>query len=308
MKPGNATSVQWKRPSWPDDYSDKKELLRASLVEFVTTSTFVFFGTLSVVATGTWLGMGPNINDVARIVPISLTFGLSIAVLVYASAHISGGHINPAVTLMFVALQKMSWIRACAYWVAQFLGAMVGSAFVWAATSGLSVDDPNDAISPGRPPFKLGANELSSVITAGNGFVLEFMGTFLLCLVVVQTAVDTRSPAKNMAPLSIGLAVAIAHLCLVPFTGCGINPARTFGPAMIDAMAGVKTFNGSWWIYWVGPIAGSLVAAFVTTFLFQGPSSGVVEVEASPETAEQAQELVADDEDEEKKNEPVETV
>ena len=241
---------------------------------------FVYFGCLSVVSSGTWLTSTGNSIGVARILPIAFAFGMAILILVYATAHLSGGHINPAVTLCLMILGKVSPVRGILYFVSQFGGSLLGAALVWASTTGLVGTDlfPEHPTfgRVGRPPFDLGATVLNPVLNSGNGFLLEFMGTFLLCLVVVQTAIDSHSPARpHLTPLAIGFAVLVAHICLIPLTGCGINPARTFGPAIVTCIGAPdrcgSVIQSSWWIYYVGPFSASFVAAFVTNFVHGGP-------------------------------------
>mmetsp|Transcript_9556 Transcript_9556/g.18585 ORF Transcript_9556/g.18585 Transcript_9556/m.18585 type:complete len:322 (-) Transcript_9556:715-1680(-) len=241
-----------------------EDLTRASLVEFVNMATFVFMGCSSVIAC--------KFLEAPLLPTVPLAFGLSIAVLAWSTAQISGAHINPAVTFCLLILRKVSPIRAALYWTAQFAGSLLGALLVWAATSALKDDPLNEGA---YPPFLLAATTLSKGVNEWNGFVLEIMGTFLLCKVVVQTAIDTRSPAQpSQPPFAIGLAVAISHMVLVPFTGCSINPARTFGPAMVSLAAdpaNEEDLMTSWWIYWAGPLAGAALAAGVTAILHKGP-------------------------------------
>ena len=201
-------------------------------------------------------------------------------VLVYTNLHLSGGHINPAVTLCLVLLRKVSVFRCFFYFLSQFLGSMVGAALVLACTTGLVgtdlIPENPEFGTVLNPPFNLGSTVLNPALNAGNGFLLEFSGTFLLCIVVVQTAVDGRSPARPyLTPLAVGFTVFVVHLSLVPFTGCGINPARTFGPAIVTCMVSSQAcgdvIDATWWIYWIGPFTASAIAALVTQFLYEGP-------------------------------------
>ena len=241
-------------------------VLRGALVEFVATALFVFIGTGSVASTGMFLGTNdPKSNGlVARIMPIAMAFGVAIMVLVYAFGHISGGHINPAVTLMLVLINQCELVRGVLYVIAQLLGATLGSLFLWGCTSGLQ--DVAEGEAGFTPPFNLGANALTAPLNTGNGFFFEFLGTLLLCLTVAGTAVDKESLAQGQpttAPIAIGFAVFLAHVVLVPFTGCGINPARTFGPCLANSFA---SNNDAWnvtWFYYVGPWFASVVAACI---------------------------------------------
>lgn len=268
------------------------EILKTSLVECVMMCLFVYFGTGSVLSTGNFLGgIYPataypgngtpiiNVSDseysniernqglIAQILPVSFAFGLTILVLAYDFAHITGANINPAVTLALFFSKQLSWTKALAYIFAQLTGAILGSLLIWASTSELSFTIKGAS----NPPFNLGANSLSNTLSNGNGFLLEFMATLLLCLCVLFTAVDTRSLASNkekqaaIAPYAIGYSVFVAHLILVPFTGAGLNPARTFGPAIVVSGAGKanEVFPGSCWIYYIGPIVGAAIASLI---------------------------------------------
>lgn len=243
-----------------------RDVLRGALAEFLATALFVFIGTGSAASTGLFLERNAPLSngEVARIMPIAMAFGVAIMVLVYAFGHISGGHINPAVTLMLVLINQCDLVRGVLYVLAQLLGATLGSLFLWGCTSGLQGVGVQD--SSLTPPFNLGANSLTAPLSTGNGFFFEFLGTLLLCLTVAGTAVDKKSMAQGQpstAPIAIGFAVFLAHVVLVPFTGCGINPARTFGPALVNSFAGNNEAWNVTWFYYVGPWLASAVAAVI---------------------------------------------
>ena len=242
----------------PADCHNMRELSRAVFAEFLAMALFVFLGTGSAASTAEFAIVAGDCNvQVARILPIAMTFGMSIMVLVYGIGNISGGHINPAVTFFLFLLREISALRASLIIFAQFSGAVLGSGLLYGSISGL-----NDH-SAGTPPFLLGANSLNPELTEGNGFLLELMGTLILCLTVYLTAVRGGGPSDgqpNLAPLVIGFAVFLAHVVLIPFTGCGINPARTFGPALVNSFAGSDVWNDDYWIYFLGPLVGAMVA------------------------------------------------
>jgi len=266
-------------------------LVKAATVEMLATCLFVYFGTGSVVSSGEFLVQSalPDAGTVSRLVPISFAFGMSIMTLVFAIGHISGGHINPAVSFCLMLVGTVSPMRAAFYTLAQLLGAVFGSLLVWGSTSDLSYDRTGARdVLVGDPPFELGANQLNPTLNDGNGFLLEFMGTLLLCLTVLTTVLhhDNLSHGKpNVAAIPIGFAVFLAHIVLVPLTGCGINPARTFGPAVVNSMAGNDTWNSSQWIYYIGPFSASVVAAGLHFTLLR-PSQAPVENNDQPKTPE----------------------
>ena len=106
------------------------------------------------------------------------------------------------------------------------------------------------------PPYMLGSNFVAPGVPLGSAFLLEFMGTFLLVWTVLNTAVSKVSIAANLAPMAIGFSVFLAHIVLIPFTGCGINPARSFGPHVVVLMAGETVGTAGWWIYYTAPFVG----------------------------------------------------
>ena len=221
------------------------EAWRSVLAEFIATSLFVFLGAGAVVVTG---GLPNGTLDPARLVAIALAHGMAIAVLVYATAHISGGHINPAVTFAAWLTRKISAARGLMFIVAQLSGAVVGALLLL-----VTIPDAADA--------NLGAHALGPDVSVGMGFVMEIVVTFALVFVIFATAVD-RGGIGNHAPLAIGLTVLVDHLIAVPITGASMNPARSFGPALV---AGEWSYH---WIYWGAPLLGGAVAGLVYQFAF----------------------------------------
>lgn len=147
----------------------------------------------------------------ARVVLIALTFGFAIAALVYATAHHSGGHLNPAITLAVIATRNIPLLLGLGYIAVQFAGAVLGALLIKAST-------------PFAVQGSLGANFVAAGVSRGSAFVLEFVLTFLLVFVVFAVAIDRKADKPlgrtgYMAPLAIGLAVLIAHLMATPFTG-----------------------------------------------------------------------------------------
>ena len=218
---------------------------RATLAELLATLLFVFVGAGTVVVTGEMLG---EELTAARLLAIALAHGLAIALLVTAIANLSGGHINPAVTLGTMLTRNISVVRGLMYIVAQLAGATVGAAL-------LLVVLPESG--------NLGAHALGNGVSVGAGVVVEIILTFLLVFVVFATAIDPKG-IGNLAPLAIGLAVLVDHLVGVPLTGASMNPARSLGPALL---------SGEWanhWVYWVGPIVGGALAAVLYRWVFLG--------------------------------------
>ncbi len=218
---------------------------RATLAEFIATLLFIFLGAGTVVVTG---GLLKEALTSARLVAIALAHGLAIAVLVAATAKVSGGHINPAVTFGALITGKISLPKAIMYVVAQLVGAVLGASLL-------------EGVIPAAAQGNLGAHGLGSGITVGGGLVAEIVLTFALVFVIFATAIDPKG-LGHLAPVAIGLTVLVDHLIGVPITGASMNPARSFGPALVA---------GSWnnhWIFWVGPLVGGALAALAYEFIF----------------------------------------
>jgi len=221
------------------------EAWRSALAEFIATLLFVFLGAGSVIVSG---GLPNGDLDPARLVAIALAHGLAIAFLVYATANISGGHLNPAVTFAAFLTKKISAARGLMFVAAQLGGAVIGALLLLA-----TIPDAADT--------NLGAHALGPDVSVSMGLLMEIVVTFALVFVIFATAVDP-SGMGNLAPLAIGLAVLVDHILAVPITGASMNPARSFGPALVAGEWGDQ------WIYWVGPLIGGAVAGLVYQFAF----------------------------------------
>jgi aquaporin Z len=218
------------------DKEDEVETIwKAAVAEFLATFALIFIGAGSAIMAGT-SGSG--------LVGVALAHGLVLAVMVSVTAHISGGHVNPAVTIGIWVAGKINALRATVYVMAQLLGAVFGGLLLravvpealWRAAS-------------------LGTPLLAPDIGAGKGIVIEAVLTFFLVFAVFGTAVDDRGPLAKTAGLTIGLVLAFDILAAAPLTGASVNPARAFGPGLAS---GIWT---DWWVYWVGPIAGAVIAS-----------------------------------------------
>ncbi|KAM9845041.1 aquaporin-4-like [Aulostomus maculatus] len=222
-----------------------KDFWRAVSAEYLATLIFVL---VSLGSTINWAA-GAEKPPPADLVLISLCFGLSIATMVQCFGHISGGHINPAVTAAMVVTKKLSLAKAVFYVVAQCLGAVTGAGILYLVT-------------PAAVRGSLGVTTVNSDISAGHGLLVELLITFQLVFTVFATCDTKRTDLGGSAGLAIGISVVIGHLFAIPYTGASMNPARTFGPAMI-------TLNfESHWVYWVGPILGAILAAGLYEYLY----------------------------------------
>lgn len=252
------------------------EIVRSVAAEFIGTTLFVWCGCGSAVAAQAF---GSSTSG-GTLVAIALGFGFAISSLAYAIGPISGGHMNPAVSFSFALLGKLNWVVTTYYIVAQCAGAIFGAAMLYASvysatddcvvgdTSFICVKTPQISEGVWGPPFGLGANVANDTL---SGFIIEAMGTALLIFVIFMTADSPRGSknSKNAAPIAIGWAVMLAHLVMVPFTGCGINPARVLGPLVVDSCAGINCWNKHSWVFFVAPFVGSLVTIIAYKGLFQ---------------------------------------
>jgi len=216
--------------------------IRAVGAEFLATSIFTYVGCGSVAAK-TAHGDDPSYLGVA------LAFGLSITALAYTIGHHSGGHINPMVTVAMFILKKINLMMGILYIVAQLLGAVVGAAFLKATV--------------GESGVKAAMNQVSDETSICGAFLMEMILSFLLVLVIAETAVSPKSGAGDNAPIAIGLSVFMAHIVCIPFTGTSINPARSFGPAAVS-----KELGGDLWLFFVAPVMGGTIAALVARYMF----------------------------------------
>lgn len=249
----------------PSPLFDAEELTkwsfyRALIAEFIATLLFLYITVLTVIgykSQSDTTATGSDCGGVG-ILGIAWAFGGMIFVLVYCTAGISGGHINPAVTFGLLLARKLSLIRAIMYMVAQSLGAICGVGLVKAFQSAH------------YDRYGGGANELATGYSKGTGLAAEIIGTFVL-VYTVFSATDPKRSARDshvpvLAPLPIGFAVFMVHLATIPITGTGINPARSFGAAVIYNNG--KAWDDHW-IFWVGPFIGAAIAAIYHQYILR---------------------------------------
>lgn len=218
-----------------------RDSLRHAVAEFIGTFALVFVGSgvlLLARVTGTPISL----------LEIALAHGLILAVMVTATMRISG-HLNPAVTIGFLATRRIAPLMAGVYIAAQLLGAIVASYVL----KGMF---PEGDFMTARA----GGTMVAQGVTTSQAYILEAITTFFLVFVVFGTAVDPKAP--KVGGLAIGFTLAASILAIGPLTGGSLNPARSFGPALA---------SGFWegqFIYWLGPILGGIAAAGLYEWLF----------------------------------------
>ena len=231
-------------------YSKPQKLV----AEFIGTFMLIFCGVGSICA-DQFLRSSSNGQNGVGLLGIALAHGLAIGIMVTALGHISGGHFNPAVTIGFWVTKKLSTLDSILYWVAQLAGG--------AAAAYILRRLPVEVWGPAQ----LGTPDLASGISRANGMLFEAIMTFFLVLVVFATAVDERGAFDKVAGFAIGLTITAGALFGGPFTGAALNPARAFGPALA-----ANHWNNHG-VYWVGPLAGGVVAGILYNKLYLGKKS-----------------------------------
>jgi aquaporin Z len=218
-------------------------ITRRAGAEFVGTFWLVLGGCGSAVLTAAFPNVGIGLLGVA------LAFGLTVLTMAYALGHVSGCHLNPAVTCGLIAGGRFKAADAVPYVIAQVLGAIVAAGLLYVIASGRPGFDLTGGLaSNGYGEHSPGGYSLTS------GFVTEVVMTFMF-LTIILGATDGRAP-QGFAPIPIGLGLTLIHLVSIPVTNTSVNPARSTGPALIV---------GGWalsqlWLFWVAPLLGAVCA------------------------------------------------
>ncbi|MCX8206990.1 MAG: aquaporin family protein [Methanothrix sp.] len=240
-------------------------LAKRCVAEVIGTAILVYFGAGAAAIT-LMISKGsspPNpfnigigaLGGLADWFAIGMAFAIAIAGVIYALGRVSGAHINPAVTIALWATRRFPSSEVIPYIAAQLIGASLGS-LLFAASAG------SDAVIVGG----LGATAPFPGISFGQAVLAEAMGTFLLMLVIMGVAVDERAP-QGFAGLVIGLTVGGIITTTGNIAGSSLNPARTFGPYLIDHIMGGPVLWSHYPIYVIGPVLGALVAALLYDML-----------------------------------------
>jgi aquaporin Z len=221
-------------------------VMQKSSAEFLGTFWLVFGGCGSAVLAAAFPEVGIGLLGVA------LAFGLTVLTMAYAVGHISGCHLNPAVSIGLWAGGRFQGTELLPYLVAQVAGGIAGAGVLYLIASGQAGFDVSSGLaSNGYGEHSPGGYSLTA------GLVAEIVLTFMF-LVIILGATDRRAP-QGFAPIAIGLGLTLIHLIGIPVTNVSVNPARSTGPAL---------FVGGWalqqlWLFWLAPIVGALLAGFV---------------------------------------------
>jgi MIP family channel proteins len=222
---------------------------RPAVAEFVGTFVLVFAGCSVAVATALHRALaGSAYNSLA----VALAFGLALTAVVAAIGHVSGGHVNPAVTIGQASVGLFPWRHVPVYVIAQLLGAIVAALAVWVCFGGAVRDGAH-----------LGAPAVAGGVSVMRGLLTETLITFILVFVVGLVAGDPRVPSARIASIAVGFALACGVFIGGPLTGGGVNPARALGPMIVSGQL------DDWWIYIVGPLVGGVIAAVVALYVLR---------------------------------------
>ena len=234
--------------------------MKKYLAELIGTFSLVLFGCGAAVVAGKTIPV--TVADAPTgigLLGISLAFGFAVVVMAYAIGPISGCHINPAVTIGMLVIKKISFKDAAGYIVAQFAGATI------AALALLEIQKGAPGFTMGE--WALGSNGWGPGYLGGYtntaAFITETLLTGLFLFVIFATT--SKLGNSNMAGLAIGLSLVLIHLVAIPITGTSVNPARSFGPAIL---AGGKAL-GQLWLFIIAPILGAIISALVWRFIFE---------------------------------------
>ncbi len=222
---------------------------RAWLAEAISTYALVLFGPLSAILAVASFGEELTTQSVLF---IALGHGGAIALMIYAFGHISGAHINPAVTIPMIITKKIGVSDGIGYIIFQLIGAVAAAGTLKAILPELGAK-VNFATQGG--PSELINNSVNSA------FAIEAILTFFLVLVIFMSAVHKKA-SPGWHGFTIGGMVFLIHLVAVPLTGASVNPARTFGPALIS---GFWEFH---WLYWAAPILGGIIAGVLMNYIY----------------------------------------
>lgn len=226
-----------------------RENVRHSVAEFVGIFALVFIG-------GGAIMMAARTNPPGSLLAVALAHGLILALMVSATMNVSGGHLNPAVTIGFLVARRITPMMAALHVASQLLGAIAGALTLrWLM--------PGDLFNALRG----GGQSVALDITMTQAIGLEVVATFFLMFVIYGTAVHQLAP--RIGGLAIGLTIAADILAIGPLTGASMNPGRSFGPAIATGL-----WEGQI-VYWAGPILGAILAALVWEFLLMGRDQAV---------------------------------
>lgn len=235
--------------------------IKRYVAECIGTFWLVFGGCGSAVLAANFPDAEKNTLGIG-LVGVSLAFGLTVMTMAYAIGHISGCHLNPAVSFGLFAGKRFSSRELLPYIIAQVIGGILGAIVLYLIASGKPAFDIGGFAANGYDDNSPGKYSMVSA------FIAEFVLTFMF-LIVILGATDARAP-KGFAPVPIGFALTLIHLIGIPVTNLSVNPARSTAPALILAVFGGKAWAiAQLWLFWLAPILGALAAGYLYSSFFE---------------------------------------
>ena len=225
------------------------QVVRPALGELLGTFILVFVGCAVAVAAAL---QRPVAGQPYDSLAVALAFGLALVAVVAALGHVTGGHVNPAVTIGQAAIGKFPWAQVPVYVAAQLAGAILAALAVWICFG-----------DPAREQANLASTGLAQGVGAGRGLLVEALITFILVFVVGLVASDPRVPSARIAAIAVGFALAAGVFVGGPLTGGGVNPARSLGPMIVSGHL------DDVWIFVLGPLIGGVLGAFAAKFILE---------------------------------------
>ena len=252
-------------------------LITRCIAEFFGTFWLVLGGCGSAVFAASYTELSTQATPATKVavasmgigtIGVSFAFGLTVLTMAYAIGHISGGHLNPAVSFGLWAGKRFPGSELLPYIIAQVAGAIVSAFLIYLIASG-----KNGFTFAGANP--LATNGFGSHSPQGYSplacLIAEVVMTFMILLVILG-ATDRRAP-QGFAPIAIGLMLALIHLITIPVTNTSVNPARSTGPALVVGIFGNTELFSQIWLFWIAPILGAIAAGFFYRAVFESSDS-----------------------------------
>jgi aquaporin Z len=241
-------------------------LSKRAAAEFFGTFWLVFGGCGTAVLAAGFPSKIPGVNFSVGFVGVSLAFGLTVLTMAFAIGHVSGCHLNPAVSVGLVVGKRFPVSELPAYVVAQVLGAIAASGVLYLIATGQPGYVHGNFATNGYGVVEAG---MSGGSPGGYSLIACFLTEVVLTaffLLVILGATDVRAP-KGFAPIAIGLCLTLIHLISIPVTNTSVNPARSTGPAIFVGGAALSQL----WLFWVAPIIGAIIGALISLTFFAAP-------------------------------------
>ena len=221
--------------------------MKKYVAEMIGTMVLVLMGCGSAI-------FNDGVGTTAQVLTVSIAFGLAVVSMAYTIGGISGCHINPAITFGCLVSGRINGKDAAMYIAFQVIGALIGSAILFVLVKMADTSFQSATLT--------GANGIQPGHSVASAFIAEVIFTFVFVLVVLGTT-DSKKGAGNYAGLAIGLSLILVHIVCIPITGTSVNPARSIGPAIFEAVNGSMDALANIWIFILAPFVGAFLSAYV---------------------------------------------